>query len=253
MIGIFAPRGTAIGLAASVLVVLANQPAAAIRVEIVAARDNTLFESSNGSLSSGVGPSLFAGRTGQPANRRALLAFDLSAIPGGASIDSVELVMHVNRTSDQSSRSFALHRVTKAWGEGTSNSGGPPGQSGGGGGAPATSGDATWLHNVFPNQTWSNQGGDFDPVVSASASVGTDGTYHWKSTPQLVADVRAWHQGQQPNNGWVLIGAESTSHTARRFDSRESPNAADRPTLVVHYNATPVEPWTWSAIKATYR
>jgi hypothetical protein len=69
----------------------------------------------------------------------------------------------------------------------------------------------------------------------------------------LVADVLAWQQGQQPNNGWVLIGAESGSHTARRFDSRESPNAADRPTLIVIYSATAVEPQTWSAIKATYR
>jgi hypothetical protein len=182
-----------------------------------------------------------------------LLAFDLGVIPAAATIDSVELVMHVNRTSDQSSRAFSLHRVTKAWGEGTSNAGGAPGSGGGGGGAPATNGDATWLHNVFPNQSWSNPGGDFVALESASTQVGADGTYVWKSTPQLLADVRAWHQGQQPNkrlgvDGWRIGVAHGT-----RFDSRQSPNVADRPTLIVYHATIAVEPWTWSAIKATYR
>jgi hypothetical protein len=240
-------------LAAVAIDGIAIQPASAVRVEIVASRDNTLFENATGSSSSGIGPGLFVGRTEQPANRRALLAFDLGAIPAVASIDSVLLVLHVNRTIDLTSRVFTLHRVTKAWGEGTSNSGGPPDQGGGGGGAPSTTGDATWVHNIFPNQSWASLGGDFDPVASASALVGADGTYTWKSTPQLLADVQAWHLGQQPNNGWVVIGVESVSGSARRFDSRESPNVADRPRLIVYHAAVAIEPWTWSAIKATYR
>jgi hypothetical protein len=130
MTGIFARRGTAVWLVAGIFIVLANQPAAATRVEIVASRDNTLFESPTGSLCSGIGPSLFAGRTGQPANRRALLAFDLGTIPGGASIDSVELVMHVNPPAINPAAS-SQHRVTKAWGGGNFESG-RAGSSGGG-------------------------------------------------------------------------------------------------------------------------
>jgi hypothetical protein len=68
MTGRFSGQASTAGLAALVLTVLTTQPAQAIRVEIVASNDNTLIEDSAGSLSNGVGPSLFAGRTGQPAS-----------------------------------------------------------------------------------------------------------------------------------------------------------------------------------------
>ena len=239
-------------VAAAAIAVVAIRPAAATRVELQASRDNTLFDSESGALSSGIGPALFAGRTAQPGNRRALVAFDLNGIPAGAQIDSVQLVLHLNRTSDSVTRTYTLHLVSKAWGEGSSNSGGSPGIGGGGGGAPAAAGDATWLHHAFPNQQWTNLGGDFDAAASALALVGVSGTQTWESTPRFVADVQAWVDGAT-NNGWVLIGNETVSGTARRFDSRESPNTGDRPRLIVDFSPIAVTPGTWSAIKSTYR
>jgi hypothetical protein len=41
------------------------------------------------------------------------------------------------------------------------------------------------------------------------------------------------------NYGWIVIGDEANSQTARRFDSRENPTAANRPRLRVYYSVTP--------------
>ena len=55
---------------------------------LVASRDNTLYESSTGSLSNGSGTYLFAGRTDVSSElRRGLLYFDLSSIPAGSNVE----------------------------------------------------------------------------------------------------------------------------------------------------------------------
>jgi hypothetical protein len=107
-----------------------------------------------------------------------------------------------------------------------------------GGGAPATAGDATWIHTFFPDELWDSQGGDFDPVASASAAVGSSGTYTWSSS-ELAADVQGWVDNPGSSFGWAVIGDESASTTARRFGSRENPNPALRPVLTVDYSPPP--------------
>ncbi len=122
-------------------------PANAARADVttlVATRDNTLIESLSGGRSNGAGPAIFAGRTSQSGNsiRRALLAFDLAgAIPAGAIIESVTLELELTVSNDEPAI-LSLHRVLRAWGEGTSS-------SGGGSGAPVTMDDATWIHSFY--------------------------------------------------------------------------------------------------------
>lgn len=214
------------------LVLLPALPVAAqTTVELTPARDNTLFESSTGTLSNGVGTGLFAGKTSSGLIRRALLAFDLSSIPPGSIIESATLSMTVSQTvaGDQT---VMLHRVTADWGEGTSNSN----ARGGGQGAGATAGDATWLHRFFATDFWATPGGDFDPAVSATATVGFQDRYTWGPSDQMTADIQAWLDDPAANFGWIVIGNESANQTAKRFDSREHAVSSNRPVLSVTFS-----------------
>jgi hypothetical protein len=201
------------------------------QVNIAPSKDNTLYEDASGSLSGGASGYFFVGKTSGGLTRRGILAFDIAGnIPAGAAIQTVTLTLSMSRSSG-SDATIGLHRVLADWGEGTSN---PSGN--GGMGAPATSGDATWLHRSFNTVLWTNAGGDLNGTASSSVLVQGTGSYTWPSTSSMVSDVQNWLNNASSNFGWVLIGDESQPHTAKRFDSRENSTAAARPRLTVTYN-----------------
>src|SRR5919205_2968219 len=88
-------------------------------VTIPASMDNTIY-SENNNVSNGAGQNFFAGVTNRGAIRRALLRFDLSAIPAGAVVSSATLNLYVNRKA-AASQGIRIHKLTKDWGEGTSD------------------------------------------------------------------------------------------------------------------------------------
>jgi hypothetical protein len=207
--------------------------ASAVDVTLGANKDNTLFEDNAGALSNGAGDYTFAGRVGPGGGggkiRRALISFDLSSIPSGATVTSVGLILNMSKTI-AGPETTALHRVTASWGEGTSDAAGDEGA-----GAASTTGDATWLHRSFNTSNWTAQGGDFAVGASASVSVGAEGFYIWGTTAQMVADVQAWVATPANNFGWIMIGNESVTTTAKRFDSRTNLIPGNRPALTVRY------------------
>ena len=195
--------------------------------------DNTLYEDSTGSLSNGAGDFLFAGRTVQLSEvdlRRGLMLFDLSSVPAGATINSVRVELSVTR-SISGDMSMSLHRLDNSWGEGGSNAFAQEGA-----GADATAGDATWLHRSFPASQWTTAGGDFQANASATIPVGAVGRYTW-SAPGLVGDVQSWLADPSSNHGWIVIGAEGTPGSAKQIASRENPVAANRPKLIIDFDA----------------
>jgi hypothetical protein len=210
--------------------------ARAIGVAIPAAADNTLYEDPTGALSNGMGTAMFAGTTSQISNaiRRGLVRFDIAAaVPAGSTITSATLRLH-HASSNLADRTITLHHVLAPWGEGASNA-----ISGnGGGGAPSQAGDATWLHRTFHTDFWVVAGGDFDPSPVASTVVGGIGSYAW-SGPGFVDEVQAILDGSISNFGWLLLGVEGTAGTTKRFATREEPNAALRPSLVIEYIPAP--------------
>lgn len=190
---------------------------------VPAAADNTLYERDAGDLSNGAGPALFIGRTGANAGnrlRRALLRFDLSAIPPGSEVTAVRLLFTVDMVPPMATGFDAtLHRVTAAWGEAGSFA---PGA--GGGGAPALAGDATWLHRFFDTDFWIAAGGDFVLTPSATTALSAaSGPFSFDSSALLVADVQQWVNQPAGNFGWILLGEETNPQNARRIASRESP------------------------------
>ena len=190
-------------------------------------RDNTLF-SDDGTLSNGQGSYLFVGLTAQPAERRFLVHFDVSAIPAGATINSVTLTLSCSRVQSSVQTTVSLHRVSADWGEGSSNAGGQEGA-----GATASTGDATWSHRFYDTDTWTISGGDFVAMASAATDVTAEGFYDF-SGAGLVADVQAWVDGSAGNFGW--IGRTALSQTdAKRFDSAQNNTMENRPVLTVDF------------------
>jgi hypothetical protein len=221
-----------LGIVGFVLMWAVMGHAAAGTVTVVADRDTTLFENSDGTLASGAGPSLFAGRNNFTDNavRRGLVRFDIEGTlpPGGSHvIESVALVLTNLTTSNTAPCEYRLHRVLADWGEGASS-------SGGGGGAPAEAGDATWIHASYPEDFWMQNGGQFDGEPSARLVVTGPGVYRFEG-PQLTRDVALWAAKPERNFGWILIGDETARQTVRAFASRENPEPAARPVLEINF------------------
>ena len=193
-------------------------------------QDNTIYSGSFYENNSNGQGYLFAGRIASGDRRRSLLAFDLGGIPGGATVMSVQLILSVNKATGTVS-DFSLYRLLQNWGEGASDAGEPGGQ-----GVPAQAGDATWNAAFFPGTLWSTPGGNFLPSISATTSVGFEGSYTWTSG-QMVANVQGWLAQPSTNFGWLLKDAETVT-SAKRFDSGEA-IASNRPRLVITYEAVP--------------
>ena len=188
-------------------------------------QDNTLYETTDGSLSNGSGSYLFAGKTGVETLRRALLQFDVSELPENAVVQGVRLEMNVSKSAGMTTE-VTLHRTLQSWGEGASDAAGPEGM-----GIAAMEEDATWLHRYFSDELWTIAGGDFESTASASTTVSDLGQVTWESE-KMTSDVQTWLTDATQNFGWMLRGEEVMPTSAHRFDARESENP---PTLYIVY------------------
>jgi hypothetical protein len=207
-------------------------------VSIVTTKDNTLIQTSDGSLGNSLGD-LFVGRTNQDANgtatlsiRRGLVYFDIAGnVPANATIDSVRLYLNLTKSSSQTNSDISLHKVLSNWGEGTS-------YYNGGQGAAATTNDATWTYSFYNTASWATPGGDFEPTASAVATVAytTPVEYSW-SSETMKAEVQAWLTTPSANYGWLLQGDESTGKTVKQFSSKDTGTSGTYPTLKVYYSS----------------
>src|SRR5207248_7042918 len=210
-------------------------------------KDSALYEfvPADGDRSNALGFHFFTGETGMGELRRGVLAFDIAGnIPAGSTILGVTLSLNMSRTGSDTPRTVDLHKVLADWGEGTSVA---PGEEGDG--APATPNDATWRHRFFDTIFWTTEGGDFSATVSASQSVGAVGMYMW-SSPQMIGDVQSWLTNPATNFGWLVLGDESDTLTAKRFDTRES---ASPPVLTIQYTPGVPRPTPTPRPRATPR
>jgi len=212
-------------------------------IELLPDQDNTLYEDAEGAISNGAGKGLFFGKTGTKGGidellRRALVRFDLSEIPSNAVINSVEVSFVINQapTSGAAADLATLHLASTDWGEGASDPFGAEGQ-----GAAAQSGDATWLHTFYDTIFWTNSGGDYEPLASATAAFGTGNpeVLTFSSSAELIADVKSWIVNPASNHGWIMRGDEIRAQNARRVASRECPEDTncfeDPPKLTIDY------------------
>ena len=223
--------------------------ACASRVDAVpfpASKDNTLYQSTNGTLSNGQGIFVFAGRTNETTNplRRGVIAFDLSSIPPNATILSASLNLFLVKMGPVAPGNITVNRALRNWGEGNSNAGSP-----GGHGATAQTNDTTWLHNFFNTGFWTTPGGDFLATPSATAFVEEEGRYHVWSSAGLIADVQTWVSNPANNFGWFIIGNEINPGSAAKFATSE--NGTNPPRLDVTFTTSPPTPTPSATATAT--
>lgn len=250
---------------------LGNHHVRAESVRLQPSKDTTLYEydpADPDSLlnSNGSGDFFSAGRTrSRGLLRRGLLQFDFSAIPTDAVVipGTVELQLEVvdspTRDTSGEERDFWLVPVAEEWSEGDSVAN--AGISGAGSGAPASVGDATWLHAIY------------DPAVHVPGATSTDGPGYWRqvgvignspvdplmfgdpsgtvpaapylgpvtfASSSLEADINAWLHDDTANFGWLILGDERIAgndvSSARGFTTREHNNP---PTLSFQYAVVP--------------
>ena len=194
-------------------------------------KDNTIYEEATDN-SNGAGAWIFAGAiaNGDGPNRRALVSFNLSMIPAGATVTNATLTLKMDKTI-AAAYSFSLHKLLVDWGEGTANA-----TANEGAGVAASNTDATWLKPFFGQATtWDTPGGDFDIAKSATTSVNLDANYTW-SAPQMAYDVNTWLAAPTTNFGWLLkADDEALFPTAKRFASFQATLSSTRPKLALTY------------------
>jgi spore coat protein A len=227
-------------LLSACVLALAASAASAATVTIPPSADNTIAQGIDPGSgedfednSSGACEYVFSGTTNDGLLRRALLRFDVAGnVPAGSTVTDVKLTLTYNRSGDNQDASMSLHPLNRAWGEGTATCG----PRGGGQGDPAGAGDATWDDAEFGSVAWTNSGGDFG-AASATATVGSgnSGTGVWDEAA-MVADVQGWLSDPNSNFGWILVGDEARSPTARRFSSSEGSNP---PALEIVFDPPP--------------
>jgi hypothetical protein len=191
--------------------------------------DNSIYADRPDNTNGG-GAYLYSGST-LSSERRALIRFDLSALPENAVIQVVELRLTLDQSGSGAREGdlYALHRLTRSWGEGVVDAGEP-----GGNGKAAQAGDVTWSAARHPQDAWQTPGGDYAPSPSAPAALSdVEGSEAVFSTLEMIADVQDWLENPDGNFGWILLGA-SGQRNSRRFVSSEG-EPARRPRLTIEY------------------
>src|SRR5688572_29748917 len=166
---------------------------------------------------------LAAGQTLRDQPARGLFRFDqIRELPGGTRVRSVQVQTAVISGSSVgiAPESFALHRVTRQWVEGLGRTRN---------GSTANPGEATWLAAQNGIVPWTNPGGDFAAIASATLFVDESlGAKSFSSTDRLVSDVQHWIDNPDQNFGWILKAeTEEVLHSSRRWA---------RPSLQIEYD-----------------
>ena len=179
-------------------------------LQITAAQDTYINSGSTSNF--GTSASLVVNRSGgNLGDGRALLQFDLSAIPAGATVTGATLLLQA--TANASPFMIDVYRLTEAWVEGS-------------GGTSA----ANW-NNRLPGTAWTGINGasvDSTPAATwATLPPAGAGVHSW----DLTNLVRAWQTGSSANYG-ILLGSTATGTTTVTYNSSEG---VTPPRLVVSY------------------
>ena len=130
-----------------------------------------------------LGLGIFAGSWGAPYEARALIRWDLSAIPRGSTISAATFYATPSFTDSWVTKPVEARPLLQQWAPGV-----------------------TWTSRDGV-QPWSSPGGAFGPAVDAA--VPCCGDQSWNLTP-LVDD---WVSGDLPNRGLILVGTAPETDT----------------------------------------
>jgi len=156
---------------------------------------------------------------------RPLLAFDLRDIPVGATVSAATLTLRYPATTATGSQ-INLHRVTRAWREGTAVY---PGACNGSG--------ANWNEGQG-GVRWSAGGADIDATADASLAAKAR-TVVGSDSFNVLNLVREWTSAAAPNHGMVLKLANETIPTSGvyyfDYNADDHATSTERPKLTVTF------------------
>jgi len=214
-------RQEIVGIVAALVTVFAPNILSADSVTLIPTEDATISEKSL-DIPLGGQPTLDSGTTGPNEGlkmNRALLKFTVAAnIPTNATVTSATLTMTVVQAPTTTGLWFSLHKILPGWSESA----------------------VTWTNRLSPAAPWSAPGGeegpDYSSLVTQSNLITGTGTFTFASNSNLVADVQDWVSNPVTNSGWILIcDQEDLERSVRKFASRETSYATNRPSLEVQF------------------
>jgi hypothetical protein len=173
---------------------------------------DTRMDSNTPTNNFGTNASLFVGESNTAVNTiRTLIKFDLSSLPGSASITAATFSMRVSLDRSDNDRTFRVFRQKRDWVES----------------------QATWTIWKTSNN-WASLGG-FDAADCEQTEIGSRAftateAVGFKDFPLTPTTKAALDLG----NGW-LVKADTESDDAYVFDSSDAATAANRPKLVIIY------------------
>jgi hypothetical protein len=148
---------------------------------------------------------------GSGKDKRALLKWDVSAIPSTKTVTSASITVNV---SDVSSQAYELYQLKRAW----------------------TEGSATW-NNYASGTAWQVAGADGSndrsTTVLGTIAAASTGFYTINLNTSGVALVQGWVNGSISNQGVILLDAANSN--GLDFRSSEYSTVANRPKLTVTY------------------
>lgn len=157
------------------------------------------------------------GCNSQSNKMRALLRFDLSAVPADATVTAATLEISVLRARTRNNE-VRVFSILEPWGA-----------------APAGASEGpTWGKRSAQLGEWRAPGGTL--AAAPSGSVVMDGPARYAiDAASLTADVQRWIRDPSSNHGWALVGDETRAPTVKRIASSRHEDEASRPRLVVSY------------------
>ena len=182
--------------------------------QVGAAQDNYI-QLKNTGLNFGTSTNLVIDRESTDL-QRALLRFDVSAIPANAIITSATLQMQSTQIGGD--MNINVYELLRSWTEGSGS---------------GTADAANWTQ-AAPGTNWTSAGGDFNTTAAATLNTNTTGQHAWN----LTSLVQAWVNGSKANNGVMIASPDGGGSRTATYDSSEGTTP---PSLVINYTV-PIPP-----------
>lgn len=191
---------------------------------------DTYISQANPTFNYGVASTLVVGQVGND-RHRALIRFDISSIPAGATITSATLRLYCISESTAFDLSYWVSRSLVQWYEGAQNGSAPGGGS---------DGSTYNLRNANGSVAWAGGAGGAAGSDWVSSPDFTGGSvsitaaaafYDW----DVTADVQGYYASTFTNYGWWFATQSISTDSYKTFASSSHATEAQRPQLIIEY------------------
>jgi hypothetical protein len=211
-------------------------PATTVTATIIAHENNVLI---SGNKTCGACEQLAVSTGTSPNNVVSLLKFDLSTLPGDAEIISAALNLYISAQGSATPQ-IHVHQASGKWRESSTGIGKSPLV-----GDTPIDGDPTYEMQWYPTIYWPVRGGKngVDLFTIATATNNPNDPIDNQASASFLNLVKSWKTNPTMNYG-LSVSVRTGSVGSTFLGSRNSPNAAVRPSITISYKTTATSPPT---------